>query len=113
MLLDLDNPGKVLHKNPKILFWPEYDFEISGFLSNIIFPTGTVMRGDDLLLYYGAGDSTCAWRITSHAATKVGSSSRMYRFRVKFRLSAWLSAVSMVNLAALFPSSGLGMRKRW
>ena len=57
--------------------------------------------------------SACAWRITSHAAVKVRSFSRMHRFRVKFRLSAWLSAVSMLNLTALFPSSGLGMRKRW
>jgi len=56
--------------------------------------------------------TSCAWRITSHAAIKVRGSSRIYRFQVKFGLSAWLSAVSMLILAALFPSSGLGMQKR-
>jgi hypothetical protein len=67
----------------------------------------------DLVYHETDKTLTCAWRITSHAAIKVRGSSRIYRFRVKFGLSAWLSAVSMLILAALFPSSGLGMRKRW
>jgi hypothetical protein len=56
---------------------------------------------------------TCAWRITSHAAIKVRSSSRQCFFRAKFSLSAWLIAVAMLILVDLFSSSGLGMRKRW
>jgi hypothetical protein len=55
---------------------------------------------------------TCAWRITSHTAIKDRSSYRVYLFRPKFELSAWLSAVSLLIFEDLISSSGPGMRKR-
>ena len=37
---------------------PEADFEREGFVPNVVFPTGAVVREDTLLIYYGAAD-TC------------------------------------------------------
>jgi len=36
---------------------PESDFEVSGFVPNVVFPTGLVQNGDALLVYYGAADA--------------------------------------------------------
>ena len=35
----------------------EKEFERSGFLPDIVFPTGLVRRQDHLLVYYGAADT--------------------------------------------------------
>ena len=36
---------------------PEADFEVSGFLNQVIFPTGLVERDGRLLVFYGAADA--------------------------------------------------------
>jgi predicted GH43/DUF377 family glycosyl hydrolase len=36
----------------------EHDFERSGFLSDVVFPSGLVRRGDQLDVYYGAADTS-------------------------------------------------------
>ena len=36
---------------------PEKEFERDGFVPNVVFPTGVVARGDELLVYYGAADA--------------------------------------------------------
>lgn len=41
-------------------FRPEADFEVNGFVPNVVFPTGLVRDGERLLLYYGAADAACA-----------------------------------------------------
>jgi predicted GH43/DUF377 family glycosyl hydrolase len=56
MLLDLQNPAHILGISDAI-FVPEADFEISGFVPDVVFPTGIVERGDTVLVYYGAADS--------------------------------------------------------
>ncbi|MDD2840379.1 MAG: hypothetical protein PHY80_04640, partial [Rickettsiales bacterium] len=58
MLLDLENPHKVIGKTKKPLLIPEKDYELSGNISNIIFPSGAIIEGEDLLIYYGATDTT-------------------------------------------------------
>ena len=59
-LLDLNNPEKVLSRLPYPLFKPEYDWELSGEVNNVCFPTGTVLEGDTLYIYYGAADEQIA-----------------------------------------------------
>ena len=39
---------------------PESDFERVGFVPDVVFPTGIVDSGDELLVYYGAADSVTA-----------------------------------------------------
>lgn len=56
-LLDLDDPRKVIRRLPRWVFGPKEPYESTGFIPGVVFPTGTVMKGDDLYLYYGAADT--------------------------------------------------------
>ena len=60
ILLDRDDPAKILKRTPEPFFVPEADFEIDGFVPNVVFPTGVVQNCDSLLVYYGAADSCTA-----------------------------------------------------
>ena len=56
-LLDLKNPKKVIAKSKVPILFPIRRHEISIYEDKrIIFPTGAVMDGKDLLIYSGAGD---------------------------------------------------------
>lgn len=57
LLLDLDDPTRVLAASPDAFMRPEEDFEKIGFVKAVVFPTGYATQGDDLLLYYGAADT--------------------------------------------------------
>ena len=58
VLLDSQNPKRILARTPEPFMSPEADFETSGFVPNVIFPTGLVERGDEIWLYYGAADES-------------------------------------------------------
>ncbi|MBU4501279.1 MAG: glycosidase [Nanoarchaeota archaeon] len=58
-LLDLNDPSKVIGRTKNPILDPERDYEVSGDVSNVVFPEGIVVRGDELLVYYGAADKTC------------------------------------------------------
>jgi predicted GH43/DUF377 family glycosyl hydrolase len=59
-LLDLDNPEKEISRLPYPLFFPEKEWELKGEVNNVCFPTGTVLEGDTLYIYYGAADERIA-----------------------------------------------------
>jgi predicted GH43/DUF377 family glycosyl hydrolase len=61
-LLDPDDPTRILRRTPEPFFGPEAEFETTGFVPNVVFPTGVVRDrdGDSLLLYYGAADAFTA-----------------------------------------------------
>lgn len=59
LLLDGEDPRRILGRSPQ-LFLPEAPFETEGFVPNVVFPTGIVPRGDELLVYYGAADTFSA-----------------------------------------------------
>jgi predicted GH43/DUF377 family glycosyl hydrolase len=60
LLLDLNDPGIVLHRTPDWLIQPEMDYEIDGFYRGVCFPCGTVLMNGTLMVYYGGGDKYCA-----------------------------------------------------
>jgi predicted GH43/DUF377 family glycosyl hydrolase len=60
LLLDLHEPGRVLHRTPDWLMQPETDYEIEGYYRGVCFPCGAVVMGGMLFVYYGAGDRYCA-----------------------------------------------------
>lgn len=60
LLLDKDNPCRVIGRAMEPILSPEADYEKDGFLSEIVFPTGLVARDDVLQIYYGAADSATA-----------------------------------------------------
>jgi len=60
VLLDLENPAKIVASTEKPLLVPQAVYETYGRVPNIIFPSGALVRGKTLHLYYGAADTTCA-----------------------------------------------------
>jgi beta-1,4-mannooligosaccharide/beta-1,4-mannosyl-N-acetylglucosamine phosphorylase len=74
VLLDLDNPGKVIGRSRYNILEPRELYELIGQVPNVVFPTGLVpthqpkdgFLDDDaeLLLYYGAAD-TCVCLATT------------------------------------------------
>jgi predicted GH43/DUF377 family glycosyl hydrolase len=59
-LMDLNDPTKEIGRLSEPLFSPEYDWEREGYVNNVVFPTGTILSGDDLNIYYGAADTSIA-----------------------------------------------------
>jgi predicted GH43/DUF377 family glycosyl hydrolase len=59
-LLDLETPQKEIARLPYPLFFPEEEWEMKGEVSNVCFPTGTVLENDTLFIYYGAADERIA-----------------------------------------------------
>jgi predicted GH43/DUF377 family glycosyl hydrolase len=59
-LLDLENPQRELARLPYALFKPEHDWELTGEVNNVCFPTGAVLLDDILYVYYGAADEQIA-----------------------------------------------------
>ncbi|WP_299111316.1 pesticidal protein Cry7Aa [uncultured Winogradskyella sp.] len=60
VLLDLNDPRKVLGRLNKPLFSPTESYEKVGYVNNVVFPTGTALFDDELYIYYGAADSCVA-----------------------------------------------------
>ena len=59
-LLDREDPLKVIGRLDYPLFAPEEEWEKTGFVNNVVFPTGTAIFGEDLYIYYGAADRVIA-----------------------------------------------------
>ncbi len=63
LLLDLNDPRRVLARSERPILEPEADYERRGFLGDVVFTNGHLVRGDDLTMYYGASDTViCAAR---------------------------------------------------
>ncbi|MEZ6120026.1 MAG: hypothetical protein R3C28_26135 [Pirellulaceae bacterium] len=60
MLLDLERPERVIGRSAKPLFGPTMEFEQHGFVPNVVFPSGAVVRDDLLQVFYGAADTSTA-----------------------------------------------------
>jgi predicted GH43/DUF377 family glycosyl hydrolase len=60
MLLAKEDPARVLGTSTRPIVEPQLDFEIEGFVNQVVFPTGVVEEGERVLVYYGASDKYCA-----------------------------------------------------
>jgi predicted GH43/DUF377 family glycosyl hydrolase len=56
LLLDIDDPSKVLARSEEPVMEPIKDYEQTGFFGNVVFTNGHFVKGDDLFIYYGASD---------------------------------------------------------
>lgn len=59
-LLDLHNPLKVIGRLPDPLFSPMYSYERTGVVSDVVFPTASLIKNGRLYIYHGAGDRVIA-----------------------------------------------------
>ena len=57
LLLDLDDPARVLARSEEPIMEPIMQYEQDGFFGNVIFTNGHVVDGDRLTMYYGASDT--------------------------------------------------------
>lgn len=58
VILDFNNPLKVLGRTHGPLLAPREAYELLGYVPDVIFPTGAIVKGDTLYIYYGAADTT-------------------------------------------------------
>ena len=60
LLLDLDNPRKVIGRMNSWILTPDTDYELNGRVPNVVFTTGAIadFEKDEIRVYYGAAD-TC------------------------------------------------------
>ena len=61
MLLDLDDPSKVIGMTKEPLLRSEAPYELEGFRGSVIFPGGFILEDDGIVkMYYGAADTVVA-----------------------------------------------------
>ena len=60
MILDLDDPSRLLAVATSPLLEPVAPYERSGYRHDVVFATGCHLRGDTLDVYYGAADTVVA-----------------------------------------------------
>jgi predicted GH43/DUF377 family glycosyl hydrolase len=61
LLLDLNDPFKVLARSDQPIMEPTADYERTGFFGNVVFTNGHIVSGDTITIYYGASDEViCA-----------------------------------------------------
>lgn len=56
VLMDLENPSKIIARTKEPIMEPEFDYEIKGLYNGCVFPTGNVVKDGILYVYYGAAD---------------------------------------------------------
>lgn len=61
VLLDGQEPWKVLARSKDPVFEPEANYECEGFFGNVVFSCGLLQADDTLRLYYGAADTTVCY----------------------------------------------------
>jgi predicted GH43/DUF377 family glycosyl hydrolase len=61
LLLDRDDPSRVLARSAAPAMRPEAPYEVTGFFGKVVFTNGHVVDGDTVTVYYGAADEViCA-----------------------------------------------------
>lgn len=83
-LLDLKYPRKIIGRTKGPMIVPEEPYEISGHVSNVVFPSGALLEGETLTIYYGASDTTtCSARVNIHDLVSTISDETRDHFRFK------------------------------
>jgi len=75
MLLDLDNPARVIGRCPYNILEPRELYELTGQVGNVVFPSGAVVEDIDsegyaqpestVYIYYGAADTSVCLATTT------------------------------------------------
>jgi len=56
LLLDLNDPSKVIARSEEPIMEPIAAYEQTGFFGNVVFTNGHLVDGDTITMYYGASD---------------------------------------------------------
>ena len=60
VLLNLNDPTKVLRRSDEWIFGPREHYEREGDVDDVVFPCGCIIEGDEIRLYYGGADTCIA-----------------------------------------------------
>ncbi|GAA0315812.1 glycoside hydrolase family 130 protein [Bacillus carboniphilus] len=60
VLLDLEDPTKVIARSEAPLVEPDAPYEAEGFFGGVVFSCGVLVHGDVVKMYYGAADTSMA-----------------------------------------------------
>ncbi len=60
VMLDLDNPSKIIARTKDFVFEPETDYEKEGLWNGCVFPTGMIELNGKYFIYYGCADKYVA-----------------------------------------------------
>lgn len=60
LLLDREEPWRVLGRSRQPILAPEAPYEVGGFFGNVVFTCGALEVGDAIRIYYGAADGVTA-----------------------------------------------------
>lgn len=64
LLLDFNDPTKIIGRTRGPIIVPEEAYEMSGYVADVIFPSGALVEDGILIIYYGAADTTtCIARV--------------------------------------------------
>jgi predicted GH43/DUF377 family glycosyl hydrolase len=58
-ILDLNEPNIILGRSKRPILEPEKEYETSGDVNNVVFPSGASVIDGKLFLYYGGADRVC------------------------------------------------------
>lgn len=67
LILNRDNPQHIEARTAYPFIVPEEFYERYGLVANVVFPSGALLQGDRLSIYYGAADTSCAIAELSYA----------------------------------------------
>jgi len=57
VLLDKTNPRSIIGRTVTPLLVPQENYELEGMVANVVFPSGVLIKDDQLLIYYGSADN--------------------------------------------------------
>ncbi|MCP3027876.1 glycoside hydrolase family 130 protein [Halobacillus sp. A5] len=60
VLLDLENPARVLARTRQPILVPEAEYEVNGFFNQVVFTCGVTLQNDKVQVYYGVADTSMA-----------------------------------------------------
>ena len=56
VMLDLNDPSKIVARTKDFVFEPEKDYELDGVWAGCVFPTGIIEKDGKYFIYYGSAD---------------------------------------------------------
>ena len=61
VLLDINEPWKIISRSEEPLMEPEMEYELKGFFENVVFSCGALYEENKVKIYYGAADTSIAY----------------------------------------------------
>ena len=94
ILLDGDNPKKVIGRTRYPILIPEETYEMYGMVPNVIFPSGALVRDGKLSIFYGATDTTsCAAEVELKDLLRSMSVARRHNSVTRFKKNPILTPI--------------------